>query len=375
MKRTALLSITACAAFLAGCSTNPETAGDAPPLTLTEVLRLGDESAGDTILFAPIHQIAVNSRGEIIVVEQRPAAVRVFRGDGAYLADIGREGEGPGEFRYLGNAVTGPADSVYVWDFVFNRVMVYEPNDLSFARSVKVEDEGAKQVNVLIGVVNGSWLMAMSLPSFLPTAGGTMTINEDNHYEVRKVNLDGSYGPDVIATMRAQEMIYNLQAGGGFNFVSVPFARSGTWTVVNDLLYYGWNDSISIAVTSIDGSTQETISYEHDPVTITDAEMQAAQYRESALYQELVDGREPHKAKPAFQTFVVDEAGHVWIKLSSIEDAADANWLIMDMEGQAVGMVSLPIFVDLKVIRESHAYGVEQQEGGAPMVVAYKIQE
>ena len=49
--------------LLAGCgrSAGPVLEeGEAALITLEEVLRLGDESAGDTILFGPIAQIAVN---------------------------------------------------------------------------------------------------------------------------------------------------------------------------------------------------------------------------------------------------------------------------------------------------------------------------
>ncbi len=201
-----------------------------------------------------------------------------------------------------------------------------------------------------------------------------MEINPDNHREVRMVNPDGSYGPEIVATQRADEMIRNIQEGGGFNFVNVPFARTGMWdTGPNDLLYVGWSDSIRIAVTSVDGSLQSTIRHSHDPVPITDAEMAEAEYTEVELFRELLAAREPHATKPAFQTFVVDDAGRVWIKLSAPESATSADWLILDRDGKAVGELELPIAVDLEVIRDSRAYGTHQEAGRDPMVVVYEI--
>ncbi len=362
--------------LLAACSaadSGPESGG-VLPVTLEEIARLGDESAGDTLLFAPINQVAINSRGDFIVHEQRPLAVRAFGVDGAPIGDVGREGGGPGEYRWVHGVVTGPEDSVYVWDGLLNRVLVYDPHDFTFVRHATVEDDGQKQFTDLIGVFSSGWLMAAALPDFMPTEGGTMEINPDNHREVRVVNPDGSYGPEIVAIQRAREMIRNIQEGGGFNFVGVPFARTGTWdTGPDDLLYLGWSDSIRIAVTSVDGSIQSTIRHSHDPVPITDAEMAEAEYTEVELFRELLAAREPHATKPAFQTFVVDDAGHVWIKLSAPEDATSADWLILDGDGKAVGELVLPLAVDLEAIRESRAYGTHQEPGRDPMVVVYDI--
>ena len=79
--------------------------------------------------------------------------------------------------------------------------------------------------------------------------------------------------------------------------------------------------------------------------------------------------------KPAFQTFVVDEMSRIWIKLSSPEDADQAEWLILSQDSHAVGRTTLPATVDLRVIRGGYAYGIHQGDGNAPMVVVFKIQD
>ncbi len=154
------------AVLLAACSaadSGPETGGTVP-VTLEEITRLGDESAGDTLLFAPISQVAANSRGDFMVLEQRPLAVRAFRVDGTFINAVGRQGGAPGEFRWVRNVVTGPADSVYVWDSLQKRVLIYDPDSLSFVRHATVEEDGAKQFTDLIGVFSAGWLMAAGCP-------------------------------------------------------------------------------------------------------------------------------------------------------------------------------------------------------------------
>ena len=40
------------------------------------------------------------------------------------LSQVGGQGQGPGEYRYLSGVVIGAADSVYLWEIVTNRILV-----------------------------------------------------------------------------------------------------------------------------------------------------------------------------------------------------------------------------------------------------------
>ena len=159
-------------------------------------------------------------------------------------------------------------------------------------------------------------------------------------------------------------------------FVGIPFARSPVLgTGLDDILYYGWNDAIEIMTVSSDGSARDTVRYEHEPVPITSVEMAEASHEEEPFRQRLLATHEPHETKPAFQTFVVDEMSRIWIKLSGHEGAAETEWLILNQESHAVGRITLPVTVNLEVIRGGYAYGVHQGSGDAPVVVVYEIRE
>lgn len=364
--------------LLAACSDQEASRepSEVGQVDISEVLRLGDEAAGDTVLFSRITNLAVNSRGDIIVEEARRPSIRVFNSEGAYVSDVGGMGQGPGEYRYTWGVVVGSADSVYVWEVYTDRVMVYDPHDFSFVRHVTVEDDGIKGAVGIIGIVEAGWIMPIQARPFQPGDDGKMTVHEDNDFQIRKVDLDGSYGQENIATVRENEMIPHVyEESDGFTIYNVPYARNRAWAMgPNDVLYYGWGDAIQITVANINGSIEARIHYEHDPVFITDAEAEAAaQDMVNEQHEKLLAARGRHETKPAFETFVVDEAGNVWVKLSSIENATTADWLILGMESEVVGIAALPINVTLKMIRNGRAYGTEQQNGEDIMVVVYEI--
>ena len=370
-----------CIIHLAGCGrgTGPiQEEGEAALITLKEVLRLGDESAGDTILFGPIGQIAVNGNGVIIVSEgRRPPLVHALAADGTYLSQVGGEGQGPGEYQYyIDGPYIGAADSVYLWASWPSQILVYDPINFSYVRSVHIEADGPKSIDPVINAIEDGWYMEMGLPTFLVPDDGPVTINNDRYSELIKVNRDGSYSMDPLGIVPGGEVIpYTLEGGGRVGVVGVPYARSPTLAVGHDdMLYHGWNDAIEIAIVSADGSMRDTIRYEHDPVLITDSEMAEAM-PEDPFDQGKLASREPHETKPAFRTFVVDEMSRVWIKLSSPKDAIEAEWLILSRESHAVGRTTLPVAVNLEVIRGGYAYGVSQGGDAAPTIVVYEIQE
>ena len=70
------------------------------PIDGVEELVIGDR--GDVDLryaFTRPRDVAVDARGQIYVVDPQAAAVKVFDAAGEYLRELGRQGQGPGEFQ------------------------------------------------------------------------------------------------------------------------------------------------------------------------------------------------------------------------------------------------------------------------------------
>ncbi|MBN2170953.1 MAG: hypothetical protein JW819_06520 [Candidatus Krumholzibacteriota bacterium] len=68
-------------------------------VALEELWRLGGDSDDENQFFGLLAGLDVDAAGNLYLLDAQLHVVKVFAPDGAYLRSLGREGEGPGEFR------------------------------------------------------------------------------------------------------------------------------------------------------------------------------------------------------------------------------------------------------------------------------------
>jgi len=81
---------------------------------------------------------AIDSRGDTYLRGYFSTELKVYDPDGAFITKIGREGEGPGEFKGVNGIVVGPADSLFVFDVYTMRLSVFSPAH-DFVRSAPLD--------------------------------------------------------------------------------------------------------------------------------------------------------------------------------------------------------------------------------------------
>ena len=105
-----------CFAVFTGCGAGSELeiAEIQPPLTdiLTFELSFGDAGTQDEFLLARPYSFVVNSRDEILVVDED--YVKVFDSNGTGLTRFGGNGNGPGEFNRVRSILLSPDDYISV---------------------------------------------------------------------------------------------------------------------------------------------------------------------------------------------------------------------------------------------------------------------
>lgn len=122
-KAMRILSVLIMGLILLNCSGEEEKVKkmSAPDVTYTELQRI----TGDT-LFIGVNDIEVRDNGNIIVSESMRGFVTELSPNGSFVRRIGRQGNGPGEFRrpYMIEMIQ---DSLFLFDNLNSRMTVYGP--------------------------------------------------------------------------------------------------------------------------------------------------------------------------------------------------------------------------------------------------------
>ncbi|HUP52204.1 MAG TPA: 6-bladed beta-propeller [Longimicrobiales bacterium] len=90
-----------------------------------------------------LHEVTSATRlddGRIVVANNSTKQIRFFGPDGGYLAAVGQQGEGPGEYRILDRVRMGGPDSLLVFDTYQARISVLDPGTGAYRSAVPMPD-------------------------------------------------------------------------------------------------------------------------------------------------------------------------------------------------------------------------------------------
>jgi len=97
-------------------------------VTISQELKIGELDGPEEFLFVNIADVAVNSKGDIYVADNRLNEIRKFNKGGEYLLTIGRQGQGPGEFQSVSVLTMNSRDDLIAFDWILNRVSFFSDN-------------------------------------------------------------------------------------------------------------------------------------------------------------------------------------------------------------------------------------------------------
>ncbi len=337
----------------------------------TEAFRIGDEAAGDSVLLDRVFTMAVDSREQLYLTDFGFKGIRMFSKDGVLIGEIGRVGRGPGEFAGPPSVYIGPGDSLYAWDRQTTRLSIFTPQGQSLITSVTVRHSEFDALRPLafLGATNRGLLMEFS--SFYPPGSGE---SGEMAHLVQLVYWSGTTATDTIAHLPSPDyVIFEMESASGVRFL--PYAAHPHFEFSADqVLYYGMGDAIDITGMPLNGGKRHRISLPHRPVFLAPAERLAsvAGVRLNDLRKKLLANIPAHK--PAFSKLLLDDAGHLWIRLSRPESEQTTMWLVLDNTGVEVARANVPKGMRLLAVHGSRAYGeLTDEDTKVPVAVAWEI--
>lgn len=355
-------------ALLTACSKDSGKASNSesiPQVVLVPALTIGSETSPDGVLFGRVADlVAVNSTGRIYVGDRQASTIYAFTAQGKLIDEIGQQGDGPSEFALLSQIRIGPGDTLYASDsrgqFTHKRISAFEPTAHSLAYEFTVsEDSMGFRPGQLVGVLDTGFLIEWY--KFPRPEDGTGL--SELYVFAQYVDWAGLRVQNPLVRLPGKSW---LAADLGSEFVAsvipfgpVPFIRFGPGGHV----YSGLSASVDVTITAASGVPIGSITHELEAIPLTSAELEE---HLEGLFSDSAQRLRPFtpKAKPAYSSFIVDDEGRIWVRLTPADEEADtSSWLILDTESQVRGQVTLPSSMSLEVIAARRAYAISSADG------------
>ena len=277
---------------------------------LIEEMRIGSLGGPAEYSFSDINSIAVSQSGAVYVEDTHPPTIREFDPDGRIVRSIGREGEGPGEFRSIAGVSVLPDGKVAFWDRGARRITVYR-TDGEFDETLRI-----KGVNPPYPFAERSFLTDVEGDYYLrifvePASSGRHSAAM--RYGYARISQDGTVldtlaVPETPGTSGQSIVIYT-RAGDRNPFLEEALDALSPF----GYLVAGFNGTYEFAILDPAGTIQvEREGFQ--PVEVKAGER--AEWQARVAHAERRSGgsyAEVPRWKPAYRDLWVDSDGRIWV--------------------------------------------------------------
>lgn len=357
-------------------SAAPTAWTDSSGAALVEQNRFSGEDGTDSELGEP-RSIAVDDQGRVYVVDSKPAAIKVFSPNGQLVRTIGREGEGPGEFRIGFIAVRGP--HLVLHDPRVSRTSVWDTAG-TFIRSWHTSC--CYWTDIQVDKAGRIYIPSMVAPKAGEPPRGTPWV---------RWTTEGAAIDTVWVPAQPDEKVWTVTAkrdGKNVSMMStsIPFRPSLTYTLDPDGgLLFGHTEEYSIVRSRTGSDTSRVFgrAWIPDPVTDVRRNSELESQIKGAIESFGEDNlRAAFKLEdipatfPAFMNLWIDGSGRVWARRYAVADTSRSYFDVFDSEGAYLGPVTVPFKMSkwgMQAWTRDGVVTVIEDDEGRPTVVRLQL--
>ena len=339
----------------------------------------------------PIAWLGVSPSGRIALIQIQDRAVRFFDSAGVPVGSVGRDGEGPGEFR-LPRQGGWVGDTLWVSDVRLGRVTLIAP-DLSVVRM-------ATRPSVLTSLPESQaegLSYAGDLSPYAMYSDGTVLFYaspndpgaEGELPHLVRASESGGVLRDVATVPNMDERNVLLEVErGGFVINQVPFFPNPDWAVAPDGGFIGLmsvessqdSSSVRLRLVSSDAVDVFDRTYRFNgvpiPTSVMDSAIAAQVKRREPAHRLPMERRLRTRAPSVFPSadgLVIGSDGRSWIGL--LPTHLGKPWMAVDSAGEPSVVATLPSGARLWAATATHLYATARDSLGVESVLRFRFAE
>lgn len=314
--------------------------------------------------------------GRLAVANSGSGEVRVFGGNGEHLANWGRQGEGPGEFRNPWRLKSWPSDSVGVWDRRLRRVTIFDSGG-TLGRTVDL--------------VSGDWSGLLEWVDVFPD--GTLLVTHQNVFGQEPVT-GITRNPVSVSTLsesgqllmssdeKPGDEVYLKVGEGTLDLLRLPFAKSFRALRVGEEIMFSSTDDFEFNFYDRNARLTRVVRLAVPARRVTESDIAADNERQLAAVDE--DARAQVRARqadtprpetfPAFSDVLVDPLQNLWVQVfQPPAEEAPRAWAVFDAYGTFLGYVETPAGLTVFQIGMDFVLGVQSDDLGVEHVQTWPM--
>ncbi len=281
------------------------------------------------------------SDGRIAVVNQGSSEIRFYDTEGRYTGAVGREGEGPGEFRGV-RAAWEHGDSLLAWDDELQRFSVFNL-DGDFERSFRLVPRLMNEPDVLGPVANSIHVayhhLVIEPPGLAPQT--LYHIRYDRTGDI--VDTLGAYPYGTYGPIGRPE---DYMAGRTLFEARTAMAASA------DHVFVATGNATEVSVLDADGQVVELVRWPDEDRTVRPQDID--RYREERLARSddpewrravvlSIDEVPVSERFPAVASLRIDDAERIWVQRYPRPGAGpEREWLVFDRDRRVLCQATVP---------------------------------
>jgi hypothetical protein len=335
-------------------------------------LRIGVADGPPGYVFAWLSDVQPLPGGEIVVVDNRAPRVARFDSTGRWIGDIGRRGEGPGEYQTPVTAWLANGE-LLVWDIIPRRLSRFWPRG-EFLGSENLHWKRSPEPLHRLG---GGWVEAVEWGHYMepgPARGALVRV--DGSGEVR----DTIVGPYPVPRIGWEIM----DATGYGRMVNPPvFSAMPSWAVAGDRLYWSPGSIGRVEVRNAEDRLRRVVTVYRGATAVTDRDREAYLSSVQRRFGFGDEDRSRMRAdtefasqRPAITGLLVDDTGWLWVAdhdPGALAREPGPEWDVLDPEGRVRRRVHFPAGFRLLRVVEGRAYGIATIDDGVPVVDVFSL--
>lgn len=273
---------------------------------LVEEMRIGTITGPEEYTFGHIQDLAVGNDGSIFVADLHPQSVKQFDHRGRFIRQIGREGQGPGEYRSILGTAALPDGKLAIWGYGNRRISVYDSTGV-YLRGVRVSGAVYASEAFRVDTLGRFYVKVHARPPRLGQEGRF----GDFMYGYVRLSPEGTVLDTVSLPPENPTGTFMFPTESG-NLRPFPIQEVSSLSPFGYLVT-GSNERYSFAIRDPNG----VVRVENESFDVTAVQVDERREWEALReYSERVSGASfptIPRNKPAFRDLSVDVDGRIWV--------------------------------------------------------------